>query len=138
MDQSPGPNIARAAPAVANISQSDLSPGSMSIFQTSVRATETPATGVHKPAISRSPDPNKRLAGMATYIGSGSLRKVKPARTTNAEPATARIRSNPAPGQPPANVEYKRRKRTHFSYYISIFCRSESASEAQKEANGDS
>jgi hypothetical protein len=32
------------------------------------------------------------------------LRNVKPARTTSAEPATTRIRSNPVPGQPPANV----------------------------------
>jgi len=53
MDHKPGPNIARAAPAVPNISQSGLSPGSISIFQTSVSATEVPATGVHKPAIDR-------------------------------------------------------------------------------------
>jgi hypothetical protein len=47
---------------------------------------------------------------MVTFIGGGSLRSVKPARTTSAEPATTRIRSNPVPGQPPANVEYRRRK----------------------------
>ena len=120
MDQSPGPNIARAAPAVPNINQSGLSPGSMSIFQTSMRATEAPAMGVHKPAINRIPAPSKRMAGIVTFIGGGSLRKVKPARTTSAEPATARIRSNPVPGQPPANVEYRRRKRTHFPHYITI------------------
>src|SRR5208282_4094431 len=114
MDQSPGPNIARAAPAVPNISQSDLSPGSMTIFQTSVMAIATPAMGVHKPAINRIPAPSKRMVGIVTLIGGGSLRRVKQARTTSAEPATARIRSNPVPGQPPANVEYKRRKYAPF------------------------
>jgi len=135
MDQSPGPNIARAAPSVPNINQSDLSPGSMSIFQTSVRATEMPATGVHKPAISRIPAPSKRMAGIVTFMGGGSLRSVRPARTTSADPATTRIKSNPVPGQPPANVEYRRRKRSRFPHYIVIFCCSESASEAQKEAD---
>jgi hypothetical protein len=135
MDQSPGPNIARAAPAVPNMSQSHLSPGIMSIFQTSMRATEAPAMGVHKPAINRIPAPSKRMAGIVTPIGGGSLRRVKPARTTSAEPATARIRSNPVPGQPPANVEYSRLKRTHFPQYIAIFGCSESASKAQKGAD---
>jgi len=117
MDHRPGPNIARAAPAVANISQSGLSPGSMSIFQTSMRATEAPAMGVHKPAINRIPAPSKRMAGIVTFIGGGSLRKVKPARTISAEPATARIRSSPVPGQPPANVEYRRRKDAPFALH---------------------
>src|SRR5271157_1632657 len=114
MDHRPGPNIARAAPAVANISQSGLSPGSMSIFQTSVRAIATPATGVHKPAINSIPAPSNRMAGIVTFIGGGSLHSVTPARTTSAEPATTRIRSNPVPGQPPANVEYRRRKEHTF------------------------
>jgi hypothetical protein len=70
--------------------------------------------GVHKPAINRIPAPIKSMAGIVTFIGGGSLRSVKPARTTNAEPATTRIRSNPVPGQPPANVEYRRRKDAPF------------------------
>ena len=37
------------------------------------------------------------------------------------------------PGQPPANVEYRRRKRTHFPHYITILYCSEIVSEAQKE-----
>jgi len=65
--------------------------------------------GVHKPAINRKPAPIKRMAGMVTLIGGGSLISVKLALTASAEPATARIRSNPVPGQPPANVEYRRR-----------------------------
>ncbi len=86
----------------------------MSIFQISVRATEVPAMGVHKPAISRNPAPIKNMAGMVTLMGGGSLHSVMPARTTSAEPATTRIRSNPVPGQPPANVEYRRRKDAPF------------------------
>ena len=114
MDQRPGPNIARAAPAVANISQSGLSPDSVSIFQISVRATETPAMGVHKPTIKSIPSVTKNMAGIVTFIGGGSLHKVKPAPAANAEPATTRIRSNPVPGQPPANVEYRRLKEPPF------------------------
>jgi hypothetical protein len=34
----------------------------------------------------------------------------RPARATSTEPTTNRIRSKPVPGQPPANVEYRRLK----------------------------
>jgi len=61
--------------------------------------------GVHKPAISRIPAPIKRMAGIVTLIGGGSLNSVILAPPASAEPATTRIRSNPVPGQPPANVE---------------------------------
>ena len=106
--------MARAAPKVPNSSQPDLSPCSMSIFQISVRATEAPTMGVQKPAISRIPAAIKSMAGIVTLIGGGSLQSVKPACTTSAEPATMRMRSNPVPGQPPANVEYRRRKDAPF------------------------
>jgi len=135
MDQSPGPNIARAAPTVPNSSQPDLSPCSMNIFQISVRASEAPAMGVQRPAISRIPTAIKSMGGIVTFISGGSLQSVKLALPITAEPTTRRIRSSPAPGQPPANVEYRRRKRTRFPHYIVIFCCSESASEAQKGAD---
>ena len=96
MDQSPGPNIARATPVVANISQSGLLPGSMSIFQTSVRAAETPAMGVHKPAINRIPAPIKRMAGIVTLIGVGSLDSAKLALTARG------ARNHPHQEQPSA------------------------------------
>ena len=70
--------------------------------------------GVHKPATNRIPAPIKSMAGIVTFIGGGSLHSVKPARTTSADPTTTRIRSNPVPGQPPANVEYRRRKERTF------------------------
>ena len=109
MDHKPGPSIARAAAAVPNSSHTHLSPASVSIFQISITAVEVPAMGVHKPAISRIPVPIKSTAGIVTFIGGRSPDSLKPARTISAEPTTARMRSKPAPGQPPANVEYSRR-----------------------------
>ena len=70
--------------------------------------------GVHKPAINRIPAPSKRMAGIVTLIGGGSLDSVILAPAASAEPATTRIRSNPVPGQPPANDEYRRRKEAPF------------------------
>jgi hypothetical protein len=121
IDHRPGPNIARAAAAVPNNSQTHLSPGSISIFQVSISATEVPTMGVHKPAIRRIPDPIKSTAGIVAFRG-GSLQSLEPARITNAEPTTARIRSRPMPGQPPANVEYKRRKNTPCAYLLGSHC----------------
>ena len=66
--------------------------------------------GVHKPAIIIIPATNKSTAGIVTSVGGGSLHIRNPERITNTEPTTKRMSSNPAPGQPPANVEYKRRK----------------------------
>jgi hypothetical protein len=114
MDQKPGPNIARAAAAVPNSSHTHLSPGMVSIFQISIKAIEVPTIGVHKPAISSNPAPIKSTAGIVTFIGGRSLHSFKPARAISTEPTTTRMRSNPAPGQPPANVEYSRRNYAPF------------------------
>ena len=76
--------------------------------------TRLPAIGVQKPATSRIPVPTKSMAGIVTFSGGGSLNSVKLARRTSADPTTRRIRSNPVPGQPPANVEYRRRKDAPF------------------------
>jgi hypothetical protein len=54
------------------------------------------------------------MAGIATFAGGGSLQSVKLALPINAEPTTKRISSKPVPGQPPANVEHKRRKYAPF------------------------
>jgi hypothetical protein len=111
MENRPGPNIARAAPAVPNNNQTHRSPGSISIFQSWISATETPTIGVHKPAIRRIPAPIERMAGIVTFSG-GSVQSLELARTISADPTTKRMRSKPMPGHPPANVEYKRRKET--------------------------
>jgi hypothetical protein len=49
-------------------------------------------------------------AGVVTFIGGRSLHGLKPARAASTAPTTERVRSKPVPGQPPANVEYRRRK----------------------------
>ena len=66
--------------------------------------------GVHKPAISRIPAAIKSTAGIVMFMGGGSLHTLTLACTTSVEPTTKRMRSKPVPGQPPANVEYRRRK----------------------------
>src|SRR4029077_6610651 len=121
-DHKPGPNIARAAPAVPNSSQTDLSPASVRIFQISINATDVPAMGVHRPKISSVPAPIKSTAGIVTFIVGRLLHSRKPARTISTEPTTTRMRSNPVPGQPPANVEYNRRKK-HLRDVTSFCCR---------------
>ena len=108
IDHKPGPNIASVAPAVPNKSHTHLSPGSIIIFETSIRAMEIPAIGVHKPAMRRIPAAIESMARAVTKKG-GSIHSLETARTTRAEPMTKRNNSKPVPGQPPANVEYSRR-----------------------------
>ena len=65
--------------------------------------------GVHNPAMRRIPAASKITDAIAIRI-SGLLSNLEPARATKAPPTTRRINRRPAPGQPSANVEYKRRK----------------------------
>ena len=113
-DQKPGPNIARAPPIVPSRRATHRSPASVRICQISIEATNVPATGVHSPAVRRIPHPAKNTNIVVVLIGGGSLHRVELARTISAEPTTKRMRSKPMPGQPPANVEYRRRKNAPF------------------------
>src|SRR5208282_3078130 len=81
IDHRPGPNIARAQLTVPSNSHSHLSPGSVSIFQASITATEVPTMGVHKPSIKRIPDP-KRITEVTVMFRGGSPHSHKLARTT--------------------------------------------------------
>ena len=60
--------------------------------------------GVHKPRIKRNPA-TRRIAAVIVMFSGGSPHSRKPARRTSTDPITSRMRSNPVPGQPPANVE---------------------------------
>ncbi len=60
--------------------------------------------GVHKPSIKRIPE-TKSIAEVTVMFSGGSPNSREPARTTSTDPITRRMRSNPVPGQPPANVE---------------------------------
>ena len=112
-DHKPGPNNATAALMVPSNSQTHLSPGRVRIFHSSTRATIVPTMGVHKPRIKRIA-PARRITEAIVRVSGGSLHSLKLARTTSTEPRTSRRMSNPMPGEPPANVEYRRRK-THLS-----------------------
>lgn len=109
IDQRPGPNMARAAEAVPSNSKTNQSPGSVSTSPISTMAMEIPAIGVHKPTISSIPPAIKSTVGIVPPTLGGSHHSLQLARTTSAVPTTKRRRSKPVPGQPPANVEYKRR-----------------------------
>lgn len=91
-----------------------MSPPGASSCQISIDAINVPAKGVQSPGIKRIPDPARNAEPMVVFIGT-SFHRAGLARTTSAEPATNRRRSKPMPGQPPANVEYRRRKDTPFS-----------------------
>jgi hypothetical protein len=111
-DHKPGPNIARAPPMVPSRRATHRSPASVRICEISITATNVPATGVHIPGIRRIPHPAKNTDIIVVLIGGGPLHRIELAPTISAEPTTKRMRSKPIPGQPPANVEYRRRN-TH-------------------------
>ena len=109
MDHKPGPNIARPPPMVASKSGAQRSPARVRTCPNASKATSVPAIGVHRPGIRRIPDPARNAEVIVVCVG-GLLHRVELARTTSAEPPIRRMRSKPVPGQPPANVEYRRRK----------------------------
>jgi hypothetical protein len=80
------------------------SPNCVRAFQIPISAVSDPATGVHNPASRNNPAVIASTSGTANR---GS------ARTISAIPATTRNSSRPAPGQPRANVENRRRKLAH-------------------------
>src|SRR5271166_3816858 len=106
--------MARAPPMVPSRTGTHGSPGSVKICQISVKATNVPAMGVHSPGIRRIPQAARSAHVIVVFIGGGSRQSVELARTISAEPTTKRMRSKPMPGQPPANVEYRRRKQAPF------------------------
>jgi hypothetical protein len=78
------------------------------IWPISVKATRVPATGVQSPGMSSIPEPAWSAADIVLCIG-GAPDRFELARRTRTAPTTRRMSSRPAPGQPPANVEYSRR-----------------------------
>jgi hypothetical protein len=109
MDHKPGPNIARAPAMVPSKSGTKRSPPGVAIWPNWMKATSVPTMGVHRPTTRRTPD-DSRNADVIVAFSAGSLHKIELARATSTYPTTIRIRSKPRPGQPPANVEYRRRK----------------------------
>jgi hypothetical protein len=110
MDHKPGPSMARPTAMAPNRTGTHGSPAWFSTCQTWIRPTNAPTMGVHSPRTRRRPNPIES-APIIAALGGASLHGVKLPRTDNAKPTTSRRKSNPIPGQPPANVEYNRRKR---------------------------
>jgi len=126
IDHRPGPNIARAPPMVPSNRGTKWSPEIVMICEVSTKAINAPAMGVHNPGIRRSPDPARNADVIVVLIG-GSCHNTTLACARRAEPPTSRMRSRPVPGQPPANVEYRRRNARPSSryYYVSLWGQSE-------------
>ena len=77
------------------------------ISEIATTATTAPATGVHNPAMRRSAA--SASDAEATMCNGGPLDSPGPACQRTTAPTTSRISSKAIPGQPPANVEYRRR-----------------------------
>jgi hypothetical protein len=80
----------------------------MSISKIATTATTAPAMGVHNPAMRRSAASISEAQRMMMCNGE-PLHSLGPACQRTTAPTTRRISSRPAPGQPPAKVEYRRR-----------------------------
>jgi hypothetical protein len=77
-------------------------------------ATKQPATGVHNPTKRSAPAIIAAISRIASSTGCAALHPRRPQATT-APPATSRRIRRPAPGQPRANVEKRRRRSAPYS-----------------------
>jgi hypothetical protein len=109
IDNRPGPSIVSAPAIVADSRRPCRSSPVVRIPETATTATTAPANGVHNPTMRRSA---ASASDAEATIGNGRpLDSPGPARQRTTAPTTSRINSKAIPGQPPANVEYKRRNR---------------------------
>lgn len=107
IDHRPGPNIARAQLMVASKMATNGSPTWETLLHNSMKPTEMPAIGVQAPAMRRIPQTATTIVAIVAWLGA-SIQNAGFARRISATQRMTRIRSRPIPGQPPANVEYKR------------------------------
>ena len=107
IDNRPGPSIVSAPAIVAASRRPFRSSPVVRISEIATTATTAPATGVHNPAMRRSA---ASASDAEATMGNGRpLDSPGPARQRTTAPTTSRINSKAIPGQPPANVEYRRR-----------------------------
>jgi hypothetical protein len=109
-DHTPGPIMDSAIPIAARRILLQGSPDLVMKPREAAAATMHPETGVHKPTDKSAPAiiaANCRIAGSPAW-GRSNPRKLK---LKTALHATSRKIRRPAPGQPCANVEKRRRKR---------------------------
>jgi hypothetical protein len=115
-DQPPGPISTKAPPNVARKISGHEVPLSAKVLHSASIITRDPAIGVHKPTTRSSPSP---IASMSKIAGSiaWSIRNLSIPCAMRAIPATSRMSKSPTPGQPRANVENRRCKRTPCQSY---------------------
>jgi len=111
IDQPPGPSSTNATPKVAKKIHGQAFPLRIYRTQRARMTSRHPAIGVHKPTIRSTPSAIASMSRIAGSIG-WPVRNLAIPCVIKAAPTTTRISKSPAPGQPRANVEYKRRKRT--------------------------
>ena len=107
-DHAPGPSSANAAPMVAMKMQAEGSPGRVIMFHSASAANNKPAIGVHNPA-SRSIPIMIATTGSAMNWMDGPVCSLANPWIISEAPATSRMSRRPAPGQPGAKVENRRR-----------------------------
>src|SRR5438045_3364795 len=112
MDHAPGPISAKLTANTANMAIFQIWAGDEKAIHPSAHPATTPATGVHKPAMSRTP-----ASAPITWVAVNSPLGVAIALYTRAAPTSKRWIKSPAPGGPAANVENSRCKCIPFSAY---------------------
>ena len=110
-DQTPGPIMDSAAPIVAKRILPQGSPDWVMKAHNAAAETTHPETGVHKPTAQSAP---AIIAANCTSAGLSGwpLSSPRKAKLKTAPQATSRKIKRPAPGQPCANVEKRRRKKS--------------------------
>ena len=110
MDQAPGPIIANVPPKTISMSDLQVSLSPAKTIQNSMGTTSVPTTGVQSPARMNSPRTAPVISGIIKpALGASSCTMPLWRR---AIPVKSRWMRRPAPGQPFANVENSRCKRS--------------------------
>ena len=110
MDQAPGPISASVPPKTLSVSDIQMSLPPAKRIQNSMGTTNAPAKGVHSPAKMNSPRTAPVVSGIVRpALGASSCTMPLWRR---AIPVKSRWTRRPAPGQPFANVENSRCKRS--------------------------
>jgi hypothetical protein len=107
-DHEPGPSSARAAPSAQTRNDIHESEGDQKMLHSARIAASAPAIGVHRPTSSNKPNPIARRDRSVTQVDARDNDGATPTWISVA-PVARRSSSRPAPGQPRANVENKRR-----------------------------
>jgi hypothetical protein len=111
IDHAPGPSIATLTDSTASktwIQVCSCREWSHKAIQPSSRAASVPITGVHRPAIRKTPAPAAIKSGTRAIASDGFAESAAMAKQIRAIPRQLRSRSRPTPGQLFGKVENRR------------------------------